>query len=151
MKFYGGNTKRIIKKHAFFDFDGCQYAFEQGLFVLDCVSKLKVGDMIWNPFTGNWRPLIKIEFVCHNLHDYYSSRSIRGWWVSEFVLTVEDVVKYDDSMHEYYIRDIEHWHAGWSNYSIDRKMANAFNKQIGLPEDFVPFQFEEILYPTKFF
>jgi hypothetical protein len=133
MKFYGGNTRRIIKKHAFFNFDGVNYGWDTGLEILELASRLQPGHIIYNSFTNTWDTILKVEFQKFHIHHYYrGERKTKGWWIGEFIIHA----KHGDKT--YWIRDIEHWMASGWRQDADLSRAIEFNRQIGLPDDYVP-------------
>lgn len=148
MKIYGGNSKRIIKKHAHFNFDGVEYSWDKAQFRIDVMSRLKPGDVFFIPYTKEWGVVEKAEFNKLYINDFrwpvgLSKRDydadlilnnpVKGWWIGEVVIHVRKPGS--DSL--YFVYDIEHWNAfGKDGTFHDQEMVRKFNEQVGLPLDY---------------
>ncbi len=157
MRFYGGNSKRVIKKHSSFGFDGVYYSWDMAMFIMRLISKLKPGDKFWIPYTKEWGVIEKIEFSKRELKHFrrpvkrfsdeeldrvekvsgikrtfrspYSSHPVMGWHLDEPRVSVRG-----SNGNIYYVYDIEHWNQEGANEDD----VIAFNRRVGLPDDYKP-------------
>lgn len=142
MKFYSGNTKRVIKKYARFYFDGVAYRWDTAMAILQIMSRLRPGHKVWIPWTKQWGTFHSVEFQRYHLRNHRNSvgpemegfigRAVNGWWIGEATMSV---VADDGTL--YYVYDFEHWNP-WDRLNIPEDERVMFNRQVGLPDDYRP-------------
>lgn len=130
MKMYGGNSKRVIKKLSSFCFDGVYYNWPTAMKLMELISRLKVGHLVWIPYTSEWGTLERLSFSRRELYHFWRSRKVKGWHLDEPIMEVRS-----NSGNLYYVYDIEHWNP-WCCEKVKKEDAVRFNRQIGLPDDY---------------
>lgn len=130
---------RTLKRYDIHPYqDGFVYSWKVWGDLLESVNKLKQGDIILNPYKGEWEEIDKIDYcwkpVCHKLKfnkdrywNFLKSKECKwpkgkivGHVITEFVITTKS---------QTYIYDIDHHDWDWEP-PLNPEMLARFNKQI---------------------
>lgn len=75
--FIRGCSKRVFKKYygSKIDVDGYWYSYRKYLKLIKEVKSVKIGDLIYNPYTNIFEPVKEVRFIWNNFKEFYGGNN----------------------------------------------------------------------------